>query len=93
MDLLKAISGTLQHFTVFSKLVQWMIHVLSLAFKDDGRNPILGVGRSEADSVMMHKHPGFLDGIWGCNCLSLGNRKTGAVSCYLMGNAGSLQMH
>lgn len=42
MDLLKATSGTLQHFAVFSKLVQWMIHVLSLAFKDDGPNPIWG---------------------------------------------------
>lgn len=42
MDLLKATPGTLQHFTVFSKLVQWMIHVLSLAFKDDGPNPIWG---------------------------------------------------
>lgn len=42
MDLLKAASGTLQHFTVFSELVQWMIHVLSLAFKDDGPNPIWG---------------------------------------------------
>jgi len=39
LDILKAASETLQHLTV---LVQRMIHVLSLAFKDDGPNPIWG---------------------------------------------------